>query len=107
MWFLTEIERPGDVGRSIEKRTDGDDWLECCPDIRTRGGEAPREKKVDDRAAKLELDEAKPEDDEQAIDGEEAWNVEQRWPLDLLLDEDAIVAPVRKELSEEEEEVAA
>lgn len=71
IWFLTEIERPGDVGRSIEKRTDGDGWFEC-PGIRTRGGDAPREKKVDDRAEKLVLDEAKPEDDEEAIDGEEA-----------------------------------
>lgn len=90
------------MGRSIEKRTDEDDWLEC-PDILTRGGDAPREKKVDDRAEKLELDEAKPEEDEEAIDREGAWNVGQRWPLDLLLDEVAMAAPVRK-LSEEEEE---
>lgn len=97
-----EIERPGDVGRSIAKRTDGDDWLDC-PDILTRGGDAPREKKVDDRVEKLELDEAKPDEEEEAIDGEEGWNVEQRWPLDLLLDEDAMAVPVGNSVTKEKE----
>lgn len=93
------MERPGDVGRSIENLTDGEDWLEW-PYTLTRGGEVARAKKVVDRLEKVEVDEAKDEAAE-AIDGERSWKLETPWPLDLVFDGEAMAATVHEERERE------
>ena len=61
-WF-TEIERLGDVGRSIENRTDGDDVAD--PGRLTRVGDADRVRNSAGREEKLEIDEAKADEDDE------------------------------------------
>lgn len=50
-----------------------------------------RGKKVDDRLEKVEVDEAKEEEAADAIDGDCPWRPETPYPLDLVLDEDAMM----------------
>ncbi|KAK4802396.1 hypothetical protein SAY86_000599 [Trapa natans] len=76
----------------MENRTDGDDWLEWPYTLR-RGGEMARAKKVDDRLENLEVDEAKEEEEDDTSDGECPWAQGRPYPLDLVLDEDAMMEP--------------
>lgn len=63
------MERLGDMGRSREKRTD---WAEGEELARLRRvGEAGRWKKVEEREEKLEVEEAKAEEDEYRV----LWNL--------------------------------
>lgn len=62
------IDLLGEIGRSIENLTVCDDWLD--PPRFTRVGEADLWTKLVDREEKLEVDEAKAEEDDDAADDE-------------------------------------
>lgn len=90
----TEIDRLGDVWRSIENRTDGDGEDETPRYRLTRVGEEDRLKKSEELEQKAEVEEIEEEQKRPADGDNDLWRM---GPLDLLLEEFAIVISVERE----------
>ena len=86
----TEIDRLGDVWGSIENRTDGDGEDETPP----RVDEEDRLKKSEELEQKAEVEEIEEEQKRPADGDNDLWRM---GPLDLLLEEFAIVISVERE----------
>lgn len=75
----------------MEKRTEQDDEAKESRRPYISAGLGDRVKMVEDREAKVELEEANAEEDGH-LDGNDLWNAWESWTFDLFLEDEAILS---------------